>query len=224
MVETTGVSGEGTVELILLVMVAGFLVLRLRSVLGRRVGFERTPGAAAPGRPDVRGPVIDGTAEPPRPQREVPPTESLAGQGLQAIRRADPSFEPQQFLSNAEAAFRLIVAAFASGDRTSLQRLLGAETFTAFDGAITAREAAGETQQSEIKAVPSVTILSATMAGSSARIVVRFVSDQVNATLDRAGAPVQGTDAVTELTDIWTFERETGSKDPAWHLVDARTG
>lgn len=216
--------GEGTVELVLLVLVAGFLVLRLRSVLGRRVGFERSQGPIAPARPDARGPVIDGTAEAPRTARELPPADSLAGQGLLAIRRADTAFDPQRFLSNAEAAFRLIVAAFARGDRAALRPLLGADTFAAFEGAVAAREAAGETQRSEISAVPSVSVLSATMAGTVARIVVRFVSDQVSTTLDRDGAFVQGTDAVTELTDIWTFERDTGSNDPAWLLVDARTG
>lgn len=217
-------SGENAVELVLLIMVAGFLVLRLRGVLGRRVGFERTEAPAGPARVDGRGPVIDGHAEGPRTLREVPPAESLAGQGLSAIRRADPAFDPQRFLGNAEAAFRLIVSAFARGDRPALQRLLGTETYAGFEAAITAREAAGETQQSDIKAIPSQSILSATMAGTAARIVVRFVSDQVNTTLDRAGAPVHGTDAVTELTDIWTFERDTRSSDPAWHLVDARTG
>ena len=79
-------------------------------------------------------------------------------------------------------------------------------------------------QTSEIKAVASVAVVSATMAGSVARIVLRFVSDQVSAVLDKAGAPVSGTDAVTELTDIWTFERDTRSPDPAWPLVDARAG
>ena len=217
-------SGESTVELILFAMVAGFLVLRLRGVLGRRIGFERTPGTVPPTRADGRGPTIDGAAEPMRPARDLPPADSLAGQGLQAIRRADPGFDSQRFLANAEAAFRMIVAAFARGDRAALQPLLGADTFAAFESAIAAREASGETQQSEIKAVPSVTVLSATMAGSTARIVVRFVSDQVSATLDRAGAPVHGTDAVTELTDIWTFERDTRGTDPAWQLVDARTG
>ena len=214
-------NGENAAELILLLMVAGFIVLRLRSVLGRRVGFERGPVAAAP---DKGVPVIDGVAEPARPKRELPPADSLAGQGLAAIRRADSSFDPQRFLSNAESAFRAIVAAFARGDRATLKTLLGPDTFTAFERAISARETAGEVQTSEIKAVPSVTVLSATMAGSTARIVLRLVSDQVSTVLDSKGAPVSGTDAVTELTDVWTFERDTRSPDPAWLLVDARAG
>ena len=216
--------GESAVELILLVMVAGFLVLRLRSVLGRRVGYERTDAPAAPARPDARGPVIDGTAETTRALRDLPPDESLAGKGLAAIRRAEPGFDAQRFLGNAEAAFRLIVAAFARGDRTALRPLLAPDTFAAFESAITAREAAGETQQSEIKAVPSVTVLSATLAGTVARIALRFVSDQVSATLDRDGKFLHGTDATTELTDIWSFEHDTAGRDPAWLLVDARTG
>ena len=213
-------NGENAAELILLLMVAGFIVLRLRSVLGRRVGFERGPAQPAP---EKGATVINGVAEPTRPVRDLPPADSLAGQGLQAIRRADSSFDSQRFLSNAEAAFRLIVSAFARGDRAALRKLLGPDTFAAFERAISAREAAGEVQQSDVKAVPSLTILSATMAGTVARIVLRIVSDQVSTVHDKNGAPVSGTEAMTELTDVWTFERDTRGNDPAWLLVDART-
>jgi len=52
---------------------------------------------------------------------------------------------------------------------------------------------------------------------------VRFVSDQVNMTLGSDGNPMMGTDAVTEITDQWTFERDLTSSDPTWRLVAARS-
>ena len=88
--------------------------------------------------------------------------------------------------------------------------------------AITAREAAGHTQQTEIRAIPSVTIETAELAGNVATITVRFVSDQVSLTVDANKHPVAGADAVTEITDIWTFERDLTSANPAWRLVAAR--
>ena len=53
---------------------------------------------------------------------------------------------------------------------------------------------------------------------------MRFVSDQIAETLDKNGRPVAGTDAVTELTDIWTFERDLAQSDPTWRLAAARSG
>ena len=61
------------------------------------------------------------------------------------------------------------------------------------------------------------------MHDQTASITVRFVSDQVNITLDHAGLPVVGTDAVTEITDLWTFERVLGTADPSWRLAAARS-
>jgi predicted lipid-binding transport protein (Tim44 family) len=52
---------------------------------------------------------------------------------------------------------------------------------------------------------------------------VRFVSDQISLTRDRDGKEVAGTDAVTELTDLWTFERDLSAADPSWRLVAARS-
>ena len=215
--------GDSTIELVLLVMVAAFLVFRLRSVLGRRIGFERAAAPAPPSRGSV-APVVDGVAEPATGSRDLPASDSPAGLGLAAISRADPGFSAQRFLAGAEGAFEIIVAAFARGDAGALRPLLDDATFAAFETAINARIAAGETQQSELRAIHGATIERAALTGSVADITVRFVSDQVSATLNRAGAVVHGTDAVTELTDIWTFERDLRQGGPAWKLTAARNG
>src|SRR6185295_3917846 len=109
------------------------------------------------------------------------------------------------------------------GDRAALRPLLSEDTFRAFDGAVSAREAAGETQRTEIRAIDHATIDAADLRGTIADITVRFISDQVNITLGRDGNPVAGADAVTEITDLWTFERDLAASDPTWRLVAARS-
>jgi len=142
---------------------------------------------------------------------------------MQIVNR-DPHFDPPQFLSQAETAFRLIVTAFAAGDRASLKPLLSEHVFETFDAAIKAREEAGERHQTEIKAITATSIEDAQLLGDQAAIIVRFTSDQVNMVLDAAGNPKVGTDAVTELTDLWTFERNIKGPELTWRLAAARSG
>ncbi len=223
-----GASGGFPIDLVLFGMIAAFLVLRLRSILGRREGFERPPEAARPDAvpgPTPReapGPIIEGAAEP-APGRTPPDPASPAGQVLAQVQRIEHTFDPAHFLAGAESAFRLIVVAFATGNRDTLRPLLSDETYRAFDSAISAREQRAEMQRTEIKAIPSATIEHADLRGSLAAITVRFVSDQVNLTLGHDGHPVNGTDAVTEITDQWTFERDVATTDPTWRLVAARS-
>ena len=216
-------AGGFPIDLVLFGMIAAFLVLRLRSILGKRTGFEPTQG---PARPATRpaGAVIDAVAEPPATTtRKLPDPASPLGQTLARMARVDSSFNPDRFLGGAEAAFTLIVGKFAAGDRDALRPLLSPETFATFEAAIAAREAAGETQTSEVRAIPEATIEAASLTGSQAEITVRFVSDQVNQVLDRDGRHVSGTDAVTELRDEWQFGRDLSKSDPAWRLLQARS-
>lgn len=221
--------GGFPIDLVLFGLVAAFLVFRLVSILGKRTGFEQPAERAmqeVPGRPVARmaPPVIDAVAEPARAAiRPLPDQAGPLGQTLQAMAGIDRNFQPARFLSGAEAAFRLIVTAFAAGDRPALHPLLTAETYAAFEGAITGRETARETQRTEIRSIEHATIEHAELAGTHATITVRFVSDQVNVTMGADGMPVAGADAVTELSDIWSFERDLSQADPAWRLAAARS-
>ena len=207
--------------LILLAMIAAFLVLRLRSILGRRTGFDGAPAAVAP---VPRGPAVPdaqpGTQAGPRP---LPDAAGPVGRTMADMQAIDRRFDPAQFLAGAEHAFRMIVAAFAAGDRDRLRSLLSADTLAAFEGVIAAREAAGHTQRTDLRAIEEVTITDAVLAGHHATLSVRFVSTQVNITSDAAGQPVSGTDAVTEIHDLWSFERDLGQPDLTWRLSAARS-
>lgn len=220
-------SGGFPIDLILFAMVAAFLVLRLRSVLGKRQGYERPP--QVPGMPEARSARVESITEdiapPPRAdgaRRILPPSSSPAGQGLSRIAAADPSFDPYAFLDGAEGAFRMIVAAFAQGDRQTLRNLLSDDTYAGFEQAVTARENAGEAQRTEIRAMQELTIESAALNGNLAEVTVRFVSDQVNITTKNQEI-VAGADAVTEVVDIWTFQRDVSRKDPTWKLTATRS-
>jgi len=222
-------SGSGfPIDLLLFGMIAAFLILRLRSILGRKTGFER------PGQPDApaagvtrlgrAGPatVANAPAEP--VLRPLPEPETPAGAALVRMHQVDRTFDPQHFLNGAEAAFRMIVGAFAAGDRVTLRPLLSDDIYRSFEAAIAAREAAGETHRSEIRRLENLLVEQAMLVGTEASITLRIVSDQVAETLDRDGRPVAGADAVTEITDIWTFDRDLSRADPAWRLSAARSG
>ena len=225
-------TGGFPLDLILFGMVAAFLVLRLRSILGRRTGFERPPqpieptgaGEAAARTIDTRGeealipPALPGLAG-----RGVPGPDTPVGRTLARMHAVDPTFDPVAFLHGAEGAFRMIVEAFARGDRDTLRGLLAPDVYAGFEAAISAREQAGERQRTEIVAIREVSILEADLRGTLATIGVRFVSDQISATYAPDGSIVAGSEAVTELVDIWSFARDLTSPDPVWHLVGTRS-
>ncbi len=226
-------SGGFPVDLILFAMVAAFLVLRLRSVLGRRTGFERPrrEGPAAYDPAASRAPAPDAVAEPlpatappaGGTRRIVPDPRSPVGQALMRIRAVDQTCDPNAFLDGAEGAFRMVVDAFARGDRQTLRMLLSDDTYAGFEGAISQREQAGESQRSEVRAMQEMAIEAADLRGTVADVTVRFVSDQVNLTTAKDGSIVAGAEAVTELADTWTFQRDLSSQDPTWKLVATRT-
>jgi predicted lipid-binding transport protein (Tim44 family) len=146
------------------------------------------------------------------------------GERLMQIVNADPHFDPPKFLNGAETAFRVIVTAFAAGDRASLKSNLTDHVYQTFDAAITAREAANERHRTEIKAITGADIEDAQLIGDLAAIIVRFASQQINVTLDAAGNPASGDTGIADIVDLWTFERRVKSADPSWRLAAARSG
>ncbi len=224
-----GASGGFPIDLILFGMIAAFLVLRLKSILGKRTGYERPPQPIQPREVPAPAPPVQGRAAPAAtgeasvPRRVVPEPVSALGTTLARMKTIDRNFDPAGFLDGAEKAFQIIVLAFASGDRAALRPLLGEDTWKAFDLAITEREKAGNTHVTEVRSIQNVTIETADLTNTTASIGVRIVSDQVNMTRTQAGQVITGTDAVTEITDLWTFERDLAQANPIWHLVAARS-
>ena len=205
-------------DILVFAVIAGFLVLRLRSVLGRRTGTERRRdafGAAERASENV-------VSLPPRGQAPPPPVETeVAGTtGVAAVKAADHGFDEKHFLEGARAAFEIIVNAFAKGDTAALKPLLSDAVFASFAEAIRAREASHERHETTLLTIKAVEIAEAALQGDAALITVKFVSDQINVTRAADGHVVDGSpDHVEEKTDLWTFSRSVRSRDPNWLLV-----
>lgn len=218
------------IDIIFFAMVAAFLVLRLRSVLGRRTGNERpNEGFLRNGTgPTTNGP--DNVIELPDRRRAVaegpqdPYVGTPVGAGITQIRMADPSFAPQPFLDGAKVAFEMILGAYALGDTKALKPLLAPDVYRGFETAISERAQAGETQESELIGFKSVDLVEAEMEGRKALVTVKFVTEQVNAVRNSGGQVVDGDpNRIAEVVDIWTFGRDTRARDPNWQLVATRS-
>lgn len=208
-------------DIVLFAMVALFLVLRLRSVLGRRTGNERRRDpflrGAAPATEKIVSLARPAPAAP--MAAAAPPAGTVAG-GLAQIAAADPEFEANGFIDGARAAFGMIVAAFAKGDKAALRPLLSDLTFGSFAAALDERETAGETLETRIEKIKDIDIVEAGMDGRAARITVKIVSDQINVLRAHDRSIVDGDpQGLIEKTDYWTFTRDTRSSDPNWQLV-----
>ena len=209
-------------DIILFAMVAGFLVLRLRSVLGRRTGNERRrdlfPRRAAPASDNVAT-LVEPDKRLARPEGEASPADVVAD-GLNRIRRADTSFDPAHFIEGARTAFEMIVAAFAKGAKAELRPLLSDEVFRRFAMAIDERVAAKETLETQIERLDTIDIVEAELVTRTAQVTLKLVSHQINVTRAMDGSVVDGAPGQpVEKTDYWTFARDTRSTDPNWVLV-----
>jgi predicted lipid-binding transport protein (Tim44 family) len=219
-------------EIILFAMVAGFLVLRLRSVLGRRTGHERRrpdPISARAAAEEARErdtvvPMPERARASGREETAASNSKTDALGGIAQIRAVDRTFDSNEFLQGARRAFEMIVEAFAKGDSNALRPLLSDEVFAQFDGAIRSREEARQTLATTLVGIREAEIADAGVEDRTAQVTVKFVTEQINVTRDVEGRVVEGDpSAVTVVTDIWTFARKTSSRDPNWLLVATRS-
>ena len=228
---------------IIFLALAVFIFLRLRSVLGQRTGRERppydpyssTPGAIRPAPGDTvvalpgRAPdTAQKSAEPVEPidrWKGIAEPGSALASGLDAIAREDKSFDAKSFLTGARAAYDMIVTAYAAGDRKQLKGLLGKEVYDGFEHAIIEREQKGETVETRFVSIDGADLASAEQRGKTAQVTVRFRSQLISVTRAKDGAVIDGNpDAVTDVTDVWTFARDVSSRDPNWKLVATEAG
>jgi len=224
---------------VIFLVIAVFIFLRLRSVLGRRTGTERPPfdpfTRRAPGAPtSTQDKVITLPRRPIEQEEPVRGTETAVGEriktiaaegtalsdGLKAIAAADTSFDPDGFLKGARLAYEMIVTAFAEGDRKKLRELLSREVYDGFVAAISERESRQETIEFKFVGIDKAELTEASSKGGTAQVTVRFLSKLISATHDKAGKLIDGDPVkVSNVTDIWTFAREIASRDPNWKLV-----
>jgi predicted lipid-binding transport protein (Tim44 family) len=216
-------------EILILAAVAAFIGFKLFGTLGRRTGHEEPPPARRPRAPEPAAdkviplPTRTGGAVPAEAARTDEETSSLAA-ALTQIKIADPRFEREPFLAGARSAFELIVTAFANGDLDALRGLVSGSVLASFVAAVKEREKAGHTRELTLIAVTDAVILEAELERRTARITVRFRSEQIDVTRDADGNVVDGDPRTPRrVEDIWTFERDTRARDPNWTLVATRS-
>lgn len=221
------------IDIILLAMVAGFVALRLRSVLGRRTGDEeeRIEKQRAGAMERAQKPPAEDTAAAHQDEDVAPmgrpswtehvDPKSDVGRTLSRIMVADRSFDPDQFIEGARSAYGMIVKAFAAGDRDTLEPLLSPEIYEEFEAAIKDREDKGETMETTLVDIEDSHITHASLEGDTADITIRFETLAASAVRNADGEVISGnvSDA-HKIVEDWTFSREVTSKDPNWLLVD----
>ena len=238
-------------DIILFAAIAAFFVLRLRGVLGKRTGhdkrkldpFGKPDGSEADDDTVISLPdrnkatraqeADEEAAEEAAPGDTDETREDIAeaaaaatplDAGLIQVKRADKSFDEDSFLSGSQTAFEWVISAFAQGDAKTLRPLLSNDVYGDFSGAIEERESAGQTLETTLVGITEATIIEAELQGRTAFVTIKFVSEQVNVVHDSDGEVVDGDpNHVTKITDIWTFARNTRSRDPDWTLVATRS-
>jgi predicted lipid-binding transport protein (Tim44 family) len=209
--------------IVILALVALFIGLRLYSVLGERTGHEQQP-ILKPADPDARpAPQVTQPAAP-----QSAPAESgdmayvpTAGPGVRAILAADPSFDVARFLEGAKSAYRMILEAFWKGDLDALRGHVEPHIYDAFAAAVEQRAKEGLKLDNRLVAIEQAVISEAALERGVAIITVRFEADIAAVTRNAEGQVVAGSlsDAV-QTRDMWTFRRDTGSRDPNWLLIE----
>ncbi len=208
-------------DILIFAVVAGVILFRLYSVLGRRTGNERPPQdryrlSSAP----RNAPSNVTSLEDHKKGAGTPQPADPVGRGLMDIQLADRGFEPDHFLSGAKQAYEMIVTAFAAGDRATLQPLLSRDVFATFDSVIRGREERGEKVSFNLVGLHDVRIVEALIKDRVAEITVSFGANYTSAVIGNAGQVVEGDNSdVRDVTDVWTFCRDTRTRDPNWSLV-----
>lgn len=217
-------------SIVLLAMIAAFLGMRLYSVLGKRTGHEQEP---LRGRAEDRALVpplrLSDSDDSPTPLSTATPDSGLvydasAEAGMRALLAADRQFDAGRFLDGAQAAYRMILEAFWSGDLETLRELTDDDSYDAFVAAIAARKERGETLENKLLRIDAARISHVELLGKLARVTVHYRADIVAITRNADGALLSGSlSDAAEVSERWTFSRTIGSLDPNWVLDETET-
>jgi predicted lipid-binding transport protein (Tim44 family) len=210
------------IQLLVLAGIAVFLILKLKSVLGTREGFEKPPVPLDEAKPRARKgfEVIDGG-----PDRDI--TDHVAdgsdsAKALAAMKAAEPSFSVSEFLGGARGAYEMIFMAFEKGEMERIKPFLGPDVFESFSEAVEAREAQGLTIEANFIGIRELAVQKAEFDTTTreGEISVRFVAELNSVVRNKIGEVVEGSPTeIKRQRDVWTFARQMGASDPNWLLV-----
>tara|TARA_Y100000590_G_scaffold403280_1_gene489798 strand:+ start:42 stop:644 length:603 start_codon:yes stop_codon:yes gene_type:complete len=191
----------GFIDIILLAMFAGFIILRLRNILGRRTGHEGKVSS----RYFPRGVEV---------LKDIENNEAIK-KGL-----VDEEAK-KQFLKGADIAYEQIITAFAKGDKKSLKTLLGKEIFEDFSKVIDERKQKEHKYETTFIGVKSSKVLEFKKIENIYKVSVNFVSEIITCVKDKNNKVIQGNpDVIKTVHDVWKFSKNMWSQDPTWYLVE----
>jgi len=191
----------GFIDIILLAMFAGFIILRLRNILGRKTGHQGKPMS----RYFPKGMEV---------LKDIENNE--------AIKEGNVDEEAKkQFLTGAEAAYEQIITYFAKGDKKSLKSLLGKELFANFEEVIDDRKKKKLKYETTFIGLKSSKILEFKKIENIYKVTVNFVSEIITCVKDKDNKIIEGNpDTIKTVNDVWKFSKNMWSQDPTWYLVE----
>lgn len=199
-------------EVILYAAIATIICVMLYSVLGKSVGrgpdnpvdFENMVKDKSPSS-NIVLPIID--------DKGIP--------GMAELLKADPTFNLNKFTDAAKSAYSMILEGYADGDKDILSELLNKEVYDTYTAAIDQRDEKEHKQITDLARLKTAEIKHVTLRGKDTQIEVEYHAEIASAIMDKNGDIVQGDpDILSSISEIWTYERKIGSKDPNWRLSD----
>ena len=183
-------------DIIVFAGIALFLVFRLKSVLGKRTGFEKKQNNSA---------SIQPTKTTAATTKSIPELDEKISKLKTAYEIID-DFNHKNFLEGAKSAFETIINAFNKGDKKTLKKLVAEDVFQSFEEAIDAKNVNPDYQfySLNIENIEKVFV-----EGSRIKICINFISEQFKNNDENT---------VVKKQDSWTFEKTISSKDPNWLL------
>ncbi len=212
--------GSSFLQLLVLAGIAIFLILKLRSVLGTRDGFEKPPVPLDQARPrlvDVNAPSGPDDTD----ITDYVPAGSPSALALTQIKHIEPAFSVREFLGGARGAYEMILMAYERGDLDQIRPFLTVEVEESFGAAIAEREAKGLTFEAKFSGIKEMTLDEVRFdpVTKFAELTLHFTGELSVLVRDKAGEIVDGSaTAIKRQRDLWTFERQIGAADPNWQL------
>lgn len=217
-------------DILIMALVAGFILLRLRSVLGDKIGNDNPSYFNKPVTPvaEKAEPIVqlDEKSLKAKLREEPDPylaklTNSDVALVVDAIKNKDPQFTATVFLQGARAAYEMVFDAFARGDKSTLKMLLSDRLSGQFSAEMAARAASDHKTETTLVAVDARDITEAELIGTIAHVTVHFVTEQVVVVRNAQGEIIEGDPSeIHNIEDNWTFERDVTSKNPNWKVIE----
>jgi predicted lipid-binding transport protein (Tim44 family) len=190
----------GYIDIVLLAIVAGIIVLRLRSVLGKGAEDSATR---------IKKPtIVDAQFE------ETVPSRVEENVNLK-------EFKEETFLKGAQAAYEMIVNAFAAADKKTLKDLTSPEVYKSFVGVLDERKNKKYVNQFTFIGIKKAKIENVGKKDSFYTVKTRFVSEIISCIKDANNNIIEGSpEEIQTVNDVWSFSRDLNSDDPTWNLTE----